>query len=143
MKVKKVVNCPVCGKEVKFQGLASHLRVAHGKVDISDKRGEILAAAKPGPKSLATRVLDLVDELEKIRSKKAKLEEIDKSGFFFTDEAVESLKKGLDKLEKELLRELKELDVVKEEADDDKEEADDDEEEDFSPFFGLTQETKD
>ena len=135
MKVKKTVDCPVCGKEVKLQGLASHLRVTHPKENTSDKRDEILAAAKPSPKSLATRVFELVDELEKIRSKKAKLEEMDKSGFFFTDEAVESLKKGLDKLEKELLGELEKLNVVKEEADDDEEEADDDDEEGFSPFF--------
>jgi len=121
MKVKKTVDCPVCGKEVKLQGLASHLRVTHPKENTSDKRDEILAAAKPSPKSLATRVFELVDELEKIRSKKAKLEELDQSGFFFTDEAVESLKEGLNGLEEGLLEELEKLSVVKEKTDDDEE----------------------
>jgi len=121
MKAKRIVNCPICGKEVKFQGLSSHLRIAHAKEDIDDKQAELMAAAKLDKKYLADKVFELVDKLEKIRSKKAKLEEIDKSGFFFTDEAVESLKEGLDGLEEGLLEELEKLNVVKEKTDDDEE----------------------
>lgn len=104
--------CPKCGKFFKPSGLPGHLRWAHGVT--SERAVKLTRSALPDKATAYDRVFELIDKIEKIRERKATLQE--KHGSFFTPDSIREAYAALDEQERRLTKELERVKNEKEES---------------------------
>ena len=98
--------CPKCHKSFKPAGLAGHLRFVHGLKP--EKASEASKGAKVDKATSLDGIFLLIEKIEKVRERKASLEE-KYSSFFGTPEAIQDALEVLGEQEEKLRDELRRL----------------------------------
>jgi len=107
MSREKTEECPVCGDMFSPQGLAGHLRMAHGVNTVDEveqdqgsrKRDEVVRESQ--------QTFTLVDTLSEIGNQREEIEEKDRTGLFLRDEGANEFLGALQELEREVRARLR------------------------------------
>jgi hypothetical protein len=103
--------CPECGKVLTLRGLHGHLRLAHKKS--SKEIGKLANKAKVAPLGKMEEVFALLDQLQEIDDRLARVDKLRAAGAFSDDGTYEEFWETLVGQEREILEELKKHGVAR------------------------------